>query len=251
MHEAFFFGPDDRQIFAVYHPAVGADGRVLTVICPPLFAELNRTYSILRKLAVALAEQGQHVLRLDYSGTGDSFGRLEDMTISDWVEDIKLAVQEGRELSGCSTVRIVSVRASALLASMSIGAANDIERLVLWDPIPDGSKYLQALNREQLAVLEQHHFLDRTMRHKLTCDYDMYRMSEQMMDEFRTIDSDVYSNVPRNKLRVFNTTSADEFPVQGASRDTVRHACNWETNTEGLIMSQPILEGLSKCLTEH
>ena len=39
MHEAFFFGPSDQQLFANYHPEVRGDGRALTVICPPLFSE--------------------------------------------------------------------------------------------------------------------------------------------------------------------------------------------------------------------
>ena len=37
MIEAFFFGPSNQQVFASYHPPVGGNGQVLTVICPPLF----------------------------------------------------------------------------------------------------------------------------------------------------------------------------------------------------------------------
>ena len=65
---------------------------MLTVICPPLFNEYMRTQLALRELAISLAERGQHVLRLDYRGTGDSFGDLGEVAISDWVEDIALAI---------------------------------------------------------------------------------------------------------------------------------------------------------------
>src|SRR5256885_15079409 len=70
MHEAFFFGPSDRQVFATYHPASGGSGQVLTVICPPLFSDYMRTHLALRELAISLAERGQHVLRFDYREIG-------------------------------------------------------------------------------------------------------------------------------------------------------------------------------------
>jgi predicted alpha/beta hydrolase len=57
------------------------------------------THLVLRELAMALAERGQHVLRFDYRGTGDSFGELGEVTVSDWLEDIALGVREGREIS--------------------------------------------------------------------------------------------------------------------------------------------------------
>ena len=51
MIEAFFFGPSNQQVFAIYHPPVGGSGQVLTVICPPLFNEYMRTHLALRELA--------------------------------------------------------------------------------------------------------------------------------------------------------------------------------------------------------
>src|SRR6266446_3195380 len=59
--EAFFFGPSNKQVFATYHPASGGGGVVLTVICPPLFSDYILTHLVLRELAMALAERGQHV----------------------------------------------------------------------------------------------------------------------------------------------------------------------------------------------
>jgi alpha/beta superfamily hydrolase len=114
--EPFFFGPCNQQLFAIYHPPIGGSSQVLTVICPPLFNEYMRTHPALRELAVALAGKGEHVLRFDYRGTGDSFGHLGEVTVSDWLEDIALAVREGHEISGSSVVQVLGVRAGALLA---------------------------------------------------------------------------------------------------------------------------------------
>ena len=72
IQKIFFVGPSNQQVFASYHPPVGGGSQVLTVICPPLFNEYMRTQLALRELAISLAERGQHVLRFDYRGTGDS-----------------------------------------------------------------------------------------------------------------------------------------------------------------------------------
>jgi len=249
MIKAFFFGPSNRQLFANYYLPVGGDGRVLTVICPPLFAEFARTQRALRKLAISLAERGQHVLRLDYRGTGDSFGELGEVAISDWVEDIALAVREGRELSGSSVVRLLGVRAGALLACKSVGATNDVQRLVLWDPVPDWAGYLESLRRVQMAMLERNYSLSRAERREAMHEYAGYTLSDRMVEEFRLLDASTYSSVPKSKLHIVSTSSPNGFPVPGVPEDVTRFACNWETDGEDLMMPQPVLERLIVCLT--
>lgn len=249
MIEAFFCGPSNQQVFASYHPPVGGSGQVLTVICPPLFNEYMRTQLALRELAISLAERGQHVLRLDYRGTGDSFGDLGEVTISDWVEDITLAVREGRDLSGSSVVRLLGVRAGALLACRSAGASSDVQRLVLWDPIPDGAGYLQVLRRIQVEIIERDLSLSRAERREVLHEYAGYRLSERMVEEFRLLDASAYLSVPKSLLYVVSTSSEAGFPVPGVSQDVARFACNWETNLNDLMTPKPVLERLSICLT--
>jgi len=247
--EALFFGPSDERVFGIYHPPVGGRGQVLTLICPPLFTEYMRTQLALRELAISLAERGQHVLRLDYRGTGDSFGDLGEVTISDWVEDIALAVREGRDLSGSSMVRLLGVRAGALLACRSAGASSDVQRLVLWDPVRDGADYLQTLRRIQVAMLEQNPYLSRAERREAMHEYAGHRLSERMLEEFRLLDASTYSSVPKSKLRVVSTSPEAGFPVAGVPQEVVQFACNWETDLGNLMMPKPVLERLSACLT--
>jgi pimeloyl-ACP methyl ester carboxylesterase len=247
--EAFFLGPSNQQIFAAYHPAIGGSGKVLTVICPPLLNEYMRTQLALRELAISLAERGQHVLRFDYRGTGDSFADLGEVTISDWVEDVALAVREGLDLSGSSVVRLLGVRAGALLACRSVGACSNVQRLVLWDPVPDGANYLRAMHRMQVTILEGHHCLSRAESREALHEYAGHRLSERMLEEFRLLDAGAYANVPTSKLYVVNTSSKTGFPVQGVPQDVVRFACNWETDLEDLMIPKSVLERLSACLT--
>ena len=249
MSEAFFFGPSGEQLFATYHPPAGGDSRSLTVICPPLFSEYMRTQLALRELAIALAGRGQHVLRFDYRGTGDSFGDLSEVAVSDWLEDIVLAVREGRDLSGSTIVRLLGVRAGALLACKSAGACGDVQRLVLWDPVPDGAGYLQVLRRVQAAIVERNRYLNRAERREAMHEHGGQRLPERMLEEFRSLDARAYSSVPKHKLHVVSTSPADGFPVQGVSQDVARFACNWETDLEEAILPQPLLERLATCLT--
>jgi pimeloyl-ACP methyl ester carboxylesterase len=247
--EAFFFGPGNKQVFAIYHPPVQGGSEVLTVICPPLFMELMRTQLALRKLAISLAERGQHVLRLDYRGTGDSFGDLGEVAISDWVEDIALAVREGRELSGSSVVRLLGVRAGALLACRSVGATNDVQRLVLWDPVPDGTGYLESLRRVQMAVLDRNYNLSRAERREAMHEYAGYTLSDRMVEGFHLLDASTYSSVPKSKLHIVSTASANGFPVQGVPQDVARFACNWDMDSEDILIPGLVLERLIACLT--
>jgi alpha-beta hydrolase superfamily lysophospholipase len=247
--EAFFFGPSNQQVFAIYHPPVQGGSEVLTVICPPLFTEYMRTQLALRDLAISLAERGQHVLRFDYRGTGDSFGDLGEVAISDWVEDIALAVREGRELSGSSAVRLLGVRAGALLACRSVGATNDVQRLVLWDPVPEGTGYLESLRRVQMAMLERNYSLSRAERREAMHEYAGYTLSDRMVEEFHLLDASTYSSVPKNKLHIVSTASANGFPVQGIPQDVARFACNWDIDSEDILIPRLVLERLIACLT--
>jgi alpha-beta hydrolase superfamily lysophospholipase len=248
--EPFFFGPCNQQVFAIYHPPTSGTGQVLTVICPPLFNEYMRTHFALRDLAISLAARGQHVLRFDYRGTGDSFGELGEVAISDWVEDIALAVREGREISGSSMVRLLGVRAGALLACRWVGAFGDVQRLVLWDPVPDGAGYIQALRHVQEAILERDLSLSSAERRETLHEYAGYRLSERMLEEFRSLDASTYSSVPKRKLHIVSTSSEAGFPVPGVLQDVAQFACNWETDFENLLVPKPVLERLiSACLT--
>jgi len=247
--EAFFFGPATQQVFAIYHSPVRGSGEVLTVICPPLFSDYMRTQVALRELAISLAERGQHVLRLDYRGTGDSFGDLSEVAVSDWVEDIAMAVREGRELTGSSIVRLLGVRAGALLACRSVGSSTDVQRLVLWDPVPDGAVYLQVLHRIQVTMLQENYYLSRAERREAMREYAGYHLCERMIEEFRSLDAGVYSTVPKGTLHIVSTSSETAFPVRGVPQDVAPFACNWDTFANELIMPSAVLARLVACLT--
>jgi pimeloyl-ACP methyl ester carboxylesterase len=102
----------------------------------------------------ALAERGFAVLRFDYYGTGDSPGSLEQSSLELWEANIKSAVSALKKRSSVTQVSLCGLRLGARLA---LHVSDDIalRRLVLWDPILDGTAYVQRLEMAHQQMLHR------------------------------------------------------------------------------------------------
>lgn len=141
------FGSPERRLYGVYHPAVIAPGpsRAI-VICSPWGPEYSLSHRAIRQVATALAAQGNHVLRFDYFGTGDSDGRSEEGCLAGWATDVQCAIDELGDITGTSRVSLIGLRLGACLASCVASRRPQlIEKIIVWDPIvrPD---YLEELS---------------------------------------------------------------------------------------------------------
>ena len=250
MIEAFFIGPSHRQVFATYHPPLGGGMGDLAVICPPVFSENMRTHHALRELAISLAERGQHVLRFDYRGTGDSACSLTDVALSDWVDDVLVAIDEGRAISGAENVRLLGIRTGALIASLCAATTPDIRKLVFWDPVADGPTYLETLREIQRGIIRRYPHLSDAERGDAMQDLAGYRLSPRMVEEFRVYDASVYRALERDDVCVV-TTAPDTLPpgLSGARHEVVRFTCHWDTDSEDIMVPKPVLERLAACMT--
>ena len=96
-----YFGKTGKQLFGVYHePQARRAVDAAVLLCYPLVQEYMRTHWALRKLAGLLAREGHHVLRFDYTGTGDSTGDVETGSVTQWCADIRLAAAELEDSRG-------------------------------------------------------------------------------------------------------------------------------------------------------
>ncbi len=140
------FGRAARPLYGVYHPAAGP-GRATRgiVLCNPLGQEAVRANRPYRVLAEQLARQRWHVLRFDYSSTGDSAGVDADARIADWLDDIGAAIDELEAIAALRSVHLLGLRLGAALAARVASARPDVDGLVFWDPVASGRRHLEAL----------------------------------------------------------------------------------------------------------
>jgi pimeloyl-ACP methyl ester carboxylesterase len=140
-----YFGRSEAPLYGVYHAPTGAGRNRGVVLCYPFGQEYMRAHRAFRQIAWQLTNRGFQVLRFDYSGTGDSSGELEEVTPHDWLQDVHSAVQELREMAGVPRVSVLGVRLGALLAALACEQRDDVDRLVLWDPVESGRGYEEEL----------------------------------------------------------------------------------------------------------
>lgn len=152
-----FFGPPGEQLLGVHHPPRAGARGLGVVLCPAAPLEAVRSHWAFRKLAEQLAKAGFDVLRFDYRGTGDSNGELGDTTPEQWVEDVKRAVRELKDISGVRGVAVVGFRFGALIAAMAAGQGLGLERLVLWEPVVSVRHWLGELDLIERQLYREFH----------------------------------------------------------------------------------------------
>jgi alpha-beta hydrolase superfamily lysophospholipase len=141
-----FFGDSKRKLYGVYAAPSGAQRHSHAVLlCYPGIQEYGTSVWGFRRLSAMLAQEGHHVLRFDYFGTGDSAGRVEEGSLSAWVDDIQQAALELKELSGARQLSVLGKRLGGALAVKACRAGLDAKRLVLWDPVVNGKDYVAEL----------------------------------------------------------------------------------------------------------
>jgi len=167
--EPFFFGPAERQLYGCYHPATGTARGSAVLVCQPLGHEYIQFHRALQQLATLLAGAGFPVLRFDFRGCGDSACNLEDGGPDAWQEDIAGAIEELKRRTGRSRIVLAGLRLGGTLASIVASNRNDVEEVVLWDPVLSGRGYLDELTRSHEKMLRYAHVQPRPqeMRHEI------------------------------------------------------------------------------------
>ena len=147
-----FLERDGERLFAIHHRPVSPANRAV-VICHPLAEEKLWSHRVLVSLARELASAGFAVLRFDYRGEGDSDRRFEDADFESRITDTVFAVEALHELEPAATdLTLLGLRLGASVAAAAACRRSDIRRLILWDPVADGSAYMQQFLRLNLMA---------------------------------------------------------------------------------------------------
>lgn len=136
-------------LYGMLYWPVGRNRQIPVVICPPDGEEREWSQRSLVRSARALAAAGHPVLRFDFMGQGESEGAFEDSTIASRANDLRSSVDLLRQATG-SMPAVVAVRLGALIATQC-ATTTPLTHLVLWEPILNGSTYINELLRVNLA----------------------------------------------------------------------------------------------------
>lgn len=146
--EPFFFGADGARLFGIHHEpfARGRNAQTGIVICYPIGQEYVRSHAALAALANRLARAGFHVLRFDYTGSGDSEG--EECELAACKRDIAAAVDELRQGTGVTRVWLFGLRLGATLAAEA-AQAGGVDGVAMWEPVIRGEPHIAELRASQ------------------------------------------------------------------------------------------------------
>lgn len=141
----FFFGTRERRLFGAYLPGAGERA---VVLCAPLGQEYLRAHRSITHLGNLLARAGVHVLRFDWFGTGDSGGDLCDGDVAGWEQDVATAIDELKDTAAVERVGLAGLRLGATLAAAAARGRDDVDAVVLWDPVVRGAEYAAELEHD-------------------------------------------------------------------------------------------------------
>lgn len=148
----FFFPVAGQELFGILHRPTIAPSRLGFVFCHPFAEEKLWAHRVYVSLARDFAARGHTVLRFDHMGHGDSDGEFQDASVATHLRDIEAAVGRLREeCPGLDEVGLLGLRLGGTFAALSAERLPGIDRLVLWDPIVDGGRYMQEVLRSNLT----------------------------------------------------------------------------------------------------
>lgn len=143
-----------RRLFCIRSGPQQGAARLRVLVLPPFAEELNKCRRVLAITVRALAAQGCDVLWPDLFGSGDSAGEFVAARWQDWRADsAALAAWHAAQLTD-TPFAILSVRSGCLL----LGSAADDgllargARVVLWQPVLHGGRFLQQFLRVRVMA---------------------------------------------------------------------------------------------------
>lgn len=148
----FVDAPIGQRMCINCEPKDESTRRGSVLIVPPFTEEMNKSRRMMSRLCRLLAERGFHAILPDYYGTGDSSGNFVDASWENWIEDLKLALDQCKQ-EGNQRLNIVALRGGALLATAFIQKFElELDKLVFWHPVTSGDMWLTQFLRLRIAA---------------------------------------------------------------------------------------------------
>lgn len=209
----FYFGPADKRLFGCYHePSSGRKRKCAVVISEPMGHEYIYCHRALRQLAVRLCEAGFPVLRFDFYGCGDSAGNVEDATLVQWLQDLSNAIAEVRMRANAGNICLMGIRLGGALSLALACERNDIDGLVLWDPVIVGKTYLRDLYAIQKQACTHRR---RPMRHAYNDDFEIcgFSLPKALREELEEMNLPRIAAAATTRILDIQTHTTEDTPT--------------------------------------
>jgi uncharacterized protein len=257
----FYFGDSREPLYGIYHPPRGRTVNSLgVVLCYPMGIEYMRSHRAFRQLTNLLTRAGVHVLRFDYFGTGDSAGEPEQSSLQRWLADVDHAIEELKATAGLSRVALAGLRFGGTVACLATTRRDDVDRVVLWDPVVRGDAYLQELLEH--AEIPAAAGALRNGWPRATVGVGGFPLTEAQRTEIAALDLARLQDCQTRRLDlIVSSERADALACRDAwSRAglPVRYRCipsegNWAQGDEfgSALIPQEIIQGVVQAITEE
>ena len=149
----FFKGSKKRLLLGFLHTTSFITNNTGIVYCHPFADEQALSQRVVINTCRAIAKLGFPVLRFDMSGCGDSEGKLDEVTISDWQEDLMAAINVLKRETGVRKFALWGLRLGASLSLLYDSQfKDDASFIILWQPVLNFSLYIKQFLRRKVAI---------------------------------------------------------------------------------------------------
>jgi len=148
-----FFTHGAYRLFGILHEPASAPTGTGWVFCHPFAEEKLWTQRVYVSFARALAGRGSWVLRFDTKGNGDSEGLFAESSVESTLSDIDCAIRVLKQSGGENLgIGLLGLRLGATFAALAAERQPNLAKLILWEPMTDGGRYMQEMLRVNLTT---------------------------------------------------------------------------------------------------
>ena len=171
------------------------------LVLQPFGEEKRCSLRTVHRICQRLADHGIPAMTFDYSGTGDSGGRHEDVLLSHWQEEATAAVHELKQLTSATKLHLIALRSGAL----ALGSL-PCDKLTLAEPVFTGKEFLRDMERRQL-IKSFSGPQDTSQR-----EFAGFLYSEAMLQELSRAEVNPAFSSVTDETRIIHLTGGQTYP---------------------------------------
>lgn len=235
MLSGHFIPSTQGRVFLTVFGSLPAEEVVLCL--PPLFEEMNLSRAVVARQAQFFARQGLTTCVLDYFGTGDSEGEIDQASCVIWLDDV-LAAGDWLQAQGAGSLTLWGIRFGGLMLlhyQRAIHQALPVSRQLLWKPLLSGrllaSQFLRLKHLGGMLKAQEKTDWRQKLRDGETIEVAGYPVNETLIQSMEALVVDD-QQAPRSPLAWMELAAVEVSPKVAALADA------WATSG-GVIRAEP------------